>query len=339
MSMSSCRESLIKAYRGLTHPLRWWQARRWQSLGQCPIVVLFYHRVADRDLTDWTMTRADFRAQIDWLQQHFELLSMDQVQERLRQGRSPRPAVAITFDDGYADNMDYALPLLAERRIPCLYYVSTQFILNQNGFPHDQALGLNLEPNSVRDLKRLMRWGIDIGSHTRSHPDMGQLFERRELEYELAGSRRDLMNLLGVPIRHFAFPYGQRINISTAAIEAARRAGYETVSGAYGGYNWMGQEPWFIQRVHGDPSLSRLQNWVTVDPRWVGVRPSPEWLAADWDGAPDVSLVDAGASAGSEPITSASDATGAIPQGSGLASVWADHELPAVDSVFPYSER
>ncbi len=337
--MSSFRDSLIKAYRGLTHPLRWWQARHWQSLEQSPIVVLFYHRVADHDVTDWTMTRADFRAQIDWLQQHFELLSMDQVQERLRQRRNPRPAVAITFDDGYADNMDYALPLLAERRIPCMYYVSTQFILNQNGFPHDQALGLNLEPNSVRDLKRLMHWGIDIGSHTRSHPDLGQLFERRELAYELAGSRRDLMNLLGVPIRHFAFPYGQRVNISTAAIEAARRAGYETVSGAYGGYNWMGQEPWFIQRVHGDPSLSRLQNWVTLDPRWLGVRPSAEWLTADWDLDSDPAVVDTEVNAAAVRITSASEAAESIPRGSVLPGVWSEHAATASDSVLPYSER
>lgn len=281
--MSVRRDSALVAYRRLTQPLRWWQGRRWQATAQYPIVVLFYHRVADHSLTDWTMTRADFRAQVDWLQQHFELLSMDQVHDRLRRGCNSRPAVAITFDDGYADNMDYALPLLAERRIPCMYYVATEFLLNQTGFPHDQALGLDLAPNSVRDLKRLLRWGIDIGSHTRTHLDLGEAYDRRELEYELAGSRRDLMNLLGVPIRHFAFPFGQRVNISKSAVQAAKRAGYQTVCGAYGGYNWMGQDASFIQRVHGDPHLARVQNWVTLDPRWWGVRPTAEWLIEGWE--------------------------------------------------------
>lgn len=337
--MSSWRDSSLVAYRRLTQPLRWWQGRCWRQSEQYPIVVLFYHRVADHDLTDWTMTRADFRAQLDWLQAHFELLSLDQVQTRLQQRRNPRPAVAITFDDGYADNMDYALPLLAERRVPCMYYVSTQFILNQDGFPHDQALGLNLEPNSVRDLKRMLRWGIDIGSHTRTHPDMGQLLDRRELEYELAGSRRDLMNLLGVPIRHFAFPYGQRVNISTAAIEAARRAGYETVSGAYGGYNWMGQTPWFIQRVHGDPCLPRLQNWVTVDPRWWGVRPAAEWLTVEWDTALERTISACPPLVEERSHAHASDDAEAPSQAGSMPRVWPEPECHVADQGTACSER
>jgi hypothetical protein len=66
--MSSWRDSSLVAYRRLTQPLRWWQGRCWRQSEQYPIVVLFYHRVADHDLTDWTMTRADFRAQLDWVQ-------------------------------------------------------------------------------------------------------------------------------------------------------------------------------------------------------------------------------------------------------------------------------
>jgi hypothetical protein len=257
----------------------------------------------------------------------------------LQQRRNPRPAVAITFDDGYADNMDYALPLLAERRIPCMYYVATQFVLNRGGFPHDRALGLSLEPNSVRDLKRMLRWGIDIGSHTRTHPDMGQLLERRELENELAGSRRDLMNLLGVPIRHFAFPYGQRVNISAAAIEAARRAGYETVSGAYGGYNWMGQAAWFIQRVHGDPCLPRLQNWVTVDPRWRGVRPSAEWLAVEWDSATGPTVLDRGEHGDSRLSHTVTAVAEAPSRGGAMPWVGAESDFTVADQGTSCSER
>lgn len=365
--MSVWRDSALLAYRRLSQPLRWWQGRRWQAGGQYPIVVLFYHRVADHRLTDWTMTREDFRAQVDWLQRHFELLSMDQVHERLRLGRNSRPAVAITFDDGYADNMDFALPFLAERRIPCMYYVATEFVLNQGRFPHDQALGLDLAPNSVRDLKRLLRWGIDIGSHTRTHLDLGAIYDRRELEYELAGSRRDLMNLLGTPIRHFAFPFGQRVNISKAAVQAATRAGYETVCGAYGGYNWMGQDASFIQRVHGDPHLARVQNWVTLDPRWWGVRPTAEWLIAECE--PDEGStvpVPVGRTApataalaayqknaeqallktATAPVTTAdplgsSGLGGSEPVGTiaALPSVWSEPDSPSLSGISPCSER
>lgn len=278
--MSSNSEMLIEAYRRATQPWRWLRQWQWSRSGKHPIVVLFYHRVADTDPTDWTISRAGFERQIDWLQQHFELLSMDEVHRRMQIGRNDRPSVAITFDDGYAENMDFALPMLAERKIPCMYYVSTSFILNQTYFPHDEKLGLQLQPNSVSDLKTIVKWGLDIGAHTRTHVDIGKVTDLQQLRHELSGCRRELMNLLDVPVEHFAFPYGQTSNITTAAIEMARRVGYKTVSAAYGGYNYMGDDPFFIQRLHGDPSLTRIKNWVTLDPRWMGLRPNPAWLEA-----------------------------------------------------------
>ena len=276
--MISKSESLIEAYRWTTEPWRWLQ--RWQRRrsARFPIVVLFYHRVADTDATDWTISRAGFAAQLDWLQQHFELLSMDQVHERLRTGYNDRPAVAITFDDGYAENMDFALPLLAEREIPCMYYVSTSFVLNQAGFPHDIELGLQLHPNSVSDLKQIVKWGLDVGAHTRTHADLGKIADSPRLREELIGCRRELVNLLNVPVDHFAFPYGQTSNITPEAIEVARQAGYRTVAAAYGGYNHIGMDPFFIQRIHGDPTLTRIKNWTTLDPRWMATRPDPQWL-------------------------------------------------------------
>ncbi|MBL8891631.1 MAG: polysaccharide deacetylase family protein [Planctomycetaceae bacterium] len=278
--MSLKSEILIEAYRLASQPWRWLRQWRWTRSGRYPIVVLFYHRVADTNPTDWTISRAGFAQQVDWLQKHFELLSMDEVHQRMRKGYNDRPSVAITFDDGYAENMDYALPMLAERKIPCMYYVSTSFILNQTYFPHDEQLGLQLQPNSVRDLKRIVQWGLDIGAHTRTHLDIGKVTDVQQLEYELGGCRRELINLLNVPVEHFAFPYGQSHNFTAQAIEVARRLGYKTVSAAYGGYNHLGDDPFFIQRVHGDPSLTRIKNWVTLDPRWTGLHPDPAWLSA-----------------------------------------------------------
>ncbi|MDP1559851.1 MAG: polysaccharide deacetylase family protein [Pirellulaceae bacterium] len=275
--MNSRAERLIEAYRKATEPSRWLRRVAWQRAGTMPIVVLFYHRVADTNPTDWTISRSGFAAQLDWLQKHFELLSMDQVHRRLEAGFNDRPAVAITFDDGYAENMDFALPLMAERKIPCLYYVATSFVLNQTFFPHDEALNLQLHPNSVGDLKQILDWGLDIGAHTRTHADIGQITDSQQLHDELAGSRRELMNLLGVAVDHFAFPYGQTTNITAASLQVARNAGYKTVSAAYGGYNCMGCDPFFIQRIHGDPSLPRIKNWTTLDPRLFRVRPVPEW--------------------------------------------------------------
>lgn len=278
--MMNTKEICLRAYRIATEPYRSWRRRAWIAKQQCPIVVIYYHRVADTDLTPWTITRDAFARQMDYLQANFELLRMDQVSERMEAGSNSRPAVAITFDDGYAENMDFAFPLMLARAIPCMYYVSTSQILNQTLFQHDQELGLRLQPNSIADLKQIARWGFDIGSHTRTHVDMAGVTSKGQLREELSVSRRELSQRLGVKVEHFAFPFGQRHHISDAAMAAARSAGYRTVAGAYGGYNWMGNDPFFVQRVHGDPCFERFMNWVEVDPRHAWIAPQDSWLRA-----------------------------------------------------------
>jgi len=266
-------------YRFLTAPYRRYRLRRQMRAGTVPITVLYYHRVSDSLSTPWTISRDRFRQHLDWLRKHFEMLSMDQVHQRLTAGYNDRAAVAITFDDGYADNMDFALPFLAEHRIPCMYYVSTVHVMNQTPFPHDLDLSVVVPPNSVDDLKQIRSWGIDIGSHTRTHPDLGRIVDPVILREEIADSRRELLALLDTPIDHFAFPFGQTGNITAAALAVAREAGYKTACGAYGGYNFVGQDPFLIQRWHGDPHLARVKNWTTIDPRRVGIRPPAGWLA------------------------------------------------------------
>ena len=68
-------------------------------------------------------------------------------------------------------------------------------------------------------------------------------------------------------MRYFAFPYGQHENLSADAFRVAVDAGYDGVCSAYGGYNFPGDDPFHIRRIHADPELIRLKNWLTVDPR------------------------------------------------------------------------
>lgn len=269
---------VVSLYHRLCSPYRRNWLRQQRERKSVPIASLFYHRIADHQLTPWTMTTQDFARQIDWLQANFELISVDEAVTRLARGQNSRPAVAITFDDGYADNMDFAMPYLVDRGIPCMYYVSNRQILNQQAFSHDRDLGHSLTPNSVRDLKQLVRWGIDIGAHTRTHLDLGKITDIEILREELAGGRSELMHLLGCPIDHFAFPYGQPHNISTLAIQVAAEVGFRSVAGAYGGYNFMGQPSFFLQRFHGDPSLPRVQNWMNFDPRFFSALPEDRWV-------------------------------------------------------------
>ncbi len=73
--------------------------------------------------------------------------------------------------------------------------------------------------------------------------------------------------MTGADVVYFAFPYGQHVNLNRDGFAIARRAGMAGVCSAYGGYNFPGADPFHLQRIHGDPDMTRWKNWVHFDPR------------------------------------------------------------------------
>lgn len=246
--------------------------RAYVLAGRMPVVVLFYHRVADDFAGGWTVSNRTFARQILWLKRHFEFIPLDEAQQIIRSGENRRPCVSITFDDGYADNCHEAVPLLIKERIPCTYFVTARNVLEGVPFPHDVAAGHPLPPNSLDQLRAMAAAGIEIGAHTYTHPDLGRLSDPDKLRREIITAGEALADAIGRPMRFFAFPFGQHRNITPAAFHMAREAGYDAVCSAYGGYNFPGDDPFHIQRIAGDPWTIRLKNWTTIDPRKLAIR-------------------------------------------------------------------
>jgi peptidoglycan/xylan/chitin deacetylase (PgdA/CDA1 family) len=230
-------------------------------------MILFYHRVADDHPNPWTIPNDLFEKQIRWIQGRFEIVSLAEAQRRIKSGCNFRPTVSITFDDGYADNCSRALPFLMRHGIPCTYFVTLANIESRVAFPHDAQAGIPLEPNSLQEVRFLSDNGIEIGAHTRTHCDIGRVTDRRVLIDEIAVVKHDLERYLERPVRYFAIPYGMPWNISQAALEIAREAGYAGICLASGGYNLPDGDGFQLQRIHGDPEMLRLKNWLTFDRR------------------------------------------------------------------------
>jgi peptidoglycan/xylan/chitin deacetylase (PgdA/CDA1 family) len=266
--LSPWKSGLLGAYYYATLPARCWSNGQAIRGGNAPVMIIYYHRVADHTPNGWTISNSQFRRQINWLAANFDLVSLDEAQRRVREGNS-RAAVSITFDDGYAENCEQALPLLISRRIPCTYFVTSQYVLTSTPFPHDVAEGRPLRPNTIEQLGALTAAGIEIGGHTRTHADLGKLANEVQLRDEIVGGRDDLEQALGIKIRHFAFPYGLHNNLNAAAFRIAEEMGFAGVCSAYGGYNLPGDDAFHLQRIHADPEFVRLKNWLTVDPRKV----------------------------------------------------------------------
>ncbi len=269
--MKAGKRILLSTYRVATRPYRWlWRSRALRT-GTVPVSLLFYHRVAE-DSNPWTIGFADFERQIDWLQKNFQLVSLNDAQQRIQSGFNDKPCVSITFDDGYAENCLRAIPLLLERKIPFTYFVSWKYIRDQVPFPHDVAFGRPLATNTVESIQALADMGVEIGSHTMSHPDIGKLSDAASLQREIVDSKSEIESAIDKPVRYFAFPYGRQANLTAAAFELGKRAGYLGMCSAYGGYNEIGGDSFHLQRFHGDPNLDYLKNWLDFDPRVRRVR-------------------------------------------------------------------
>ncbi len=230
-------------------------------------MVLFYHRVADTYPNDWTLSTARFCKQVQWLQRQFEIVSLATAQQRIDAGVNNRPTVCITFDDGYADNCDMAVPWLVDEGIPFTYFVSTYFMQRNEHFPHDLASGQPLYPNTMEQLRAMAAAGVEIGAHTRTHADLGVIRSEEKLRNEIVGSKEDLENSLGQTVRYFAFPFGMPKNLSTTAFRIAYEAPFQGVCTAFGGYNVPAGDSFDLRRIHGYPEWSRFCNWLTIDPR------------------------------------------------------------------------
>ena len=267
MLSNAYKDPLIGMYCLATMPLRRRRAVRDAAAARAPVMTLFYHRVADDHPNDWTISVERFKAQVTWLRERYDIVSLIEAQQRLGSAGNRTPAVAITFDDGYADNCRQAIPWLLEQKVPFNYFVSTSHVLERRPFEHDAKRGCPLAPNTPDQLRALADAGVELGAHSRRHTNLGQIEDEDLLHSEIVGSKRDLEGLIDRAVRYFAFPYGLHANLSPAAFGMAFRAGYWGVCSAYGGYNVPGDDPFHIQRIHGDPSWSRFRNSLTVDPR------------------------------------------------------------------------
>ncbi|MBL8873574.1 MAG: polysaccharide deacetylase family protein [Planctomycetaceae bacterium] len=264
---AAAKQLLLASYYAASQPIRFAIRRRLRNTQQLPSAVLFYHRVADKHHTPWTISNKDFRKHIHYLKNHFELVPLSTLQSQNGQAASRKMMVSITFDDGYAENFDHAIPLLLAEGIPFTYFVSSNFILSQKVFPHDAKLGLNLRPNTPEQIRFLADRGVVIGGHTSNHSDMGTITAPEQVRSEILGDIRVLEALTGKPIEYFAFPYGDVNNMSQTAMDVLRSTNLRGMCSAYGEFNRPNTDLWHIRRIHGDPGMIRLKNWLTLDPR------------------------------------------------------------------------
>jgi peptidoglycan/xylan/chitin deacetylase (PgdA/CDA1 family) len=252
------------------------------------VPILTFHRVNDdNDPFMPSLPTAVFAARMAYIARHYRVLTVEELVARLQDGRVPRNALALTFDDGYRDNLTHAAPILKRLGLPATVFLVTGHIdtpqtlwfdrlgmafktatarrvalgggrllsLGTVGerlaglaaalaylkqLPDDaraasvDALMIALRSNPERPKRLMLSWdevdalrglGFSIGAHTVTHPILSRLSPDRAWQ-EIHGSKAAIEEVLGEPVRAFAYPNGGPDDYNETVMRLVHNAGF-----------------------------------------------------------------------------------------------------------------
>jgi peptidoglycan/xylan/chitin deacetylase (PgdA/CDA1 family) len=220
-------------------------------------MVLVYHRVAETgdDPYGQAVRPETFASHLEVLTREHPVVPLSELVggRRFEDG-----SVAVTFDDGYEDNLSQALPIAGN--VPITVFVTAEPVLDDGRFWWDEIAGMEAglraklhawlkglpsrerwgrissmtstwgsefgRPLTLEELRDLAsRPGVEIGAHTLSHPSLA-LLPAAEQERELRESRARLEEAIGRPVTLLAYPFGKPGDVTDETAGFARRAGY-----------------------------------------------------------------------------------------------------------------
>ncbi len=179
-----------------------------------------------------------FRRLLAWLARHHSFIGHTEAWDRLRAERIDKPYVSVSFDDGFEDNCR-AASILEEFGATGCFFVCPSIVGERDPARLAAFCASRLRFPLVSrfldwpDIENLLARGHEIGSHTMTHPDVGEI-PAGQIQDEVAQSRQELLARLG-SAKHFAWPLGQWKNFPPVARDAVFGAGYDSCSSAVRG--------------------------------------------------------------------------------------------------------
>lgn len=223
------------------------------------IPILMYHHVGDLDsqpsMMDYqvTVTADDFDAQINHIVRlGYTAISLDDLAAHFEH-EAPLPdcPIVLTFDDGYDEHFAFVTRVL------------THYAVRGTFFVYTDAVGL-AENLSWDEMRLMQSAGMDIQSHTLSHPDLTRL-DDAALAAELRQSKHIIEQSLGTPVTSLAYPYGL---YNRRVEDAARAAGYRLAVTTDPGVTQKPSERYRLRRIYigFGQSISALDYALGWDP-------------------------------------------------------------------------
>ena len=161
-------------------------------------------------------------------------------------GGKPQPnTLAVTFDDGCLSTLVEALPVLVKHKVRAIQFI----VAGRVGGLNEWDISKDDVPTPLMDAGQIREWlaaGQEIGSHTVTHRNLRKV-KTQHARREIFDSKKQLEDLFGVPINHFAFPYGGWRE--TGVRELVKEAGYHSACVTDFGVSASPDDLWNLRRI------------------------------------------------------------------------------------------
>jgi peptidoglycan/xylan/chitin deacetylase (PgdA/CDA1 family) len=206
--------------------------------------ILTYHSIGDKIPEDYlgyfNISPELFKKHMEYISENCHLISLAEMNHK-------SDGVAVTFDDGYANNLTVVAPILERLNIPFTVFATVDYIQNNND--------LYLSTTELKELSALNC--ASVGSHCVTHSRLTQC-DDQQLENELTYSKSFLEDLTGKNINSVAYPYG---DTDQRVVKAAIKAGYSQGASVRFGINENDHNPLLLSRTdiwaHDDLKIFR----------------------------------------------------------------------------------
>ncbi|HOK55971.1 MAG TPA: polysaccharide deacetylase family protein [bacterium] len=184
-------------------------------------MILAYHRINPWYNDALTVKPEYFKKQIEYLISKKFLIVP--VEEYLKENKKIlKRKIVITFDDGFADNFWFAFDILKSFRIFPLIFLIVDYTGTNKIFSRYKDKEKDRFLN-WKEINEMIKEGVEIGSHTLTHPHLTQISEKTAKE-EIISSKKIIEDKTGKEIKFFCYPYGE---FNEKIIDFVKLAGYK----------------------------------------------------------------------------------------------------------------
>lgn len=220
-------------------------------------IVLMFHHITDEDVAINESCKCgveDFRrVLLSYIEQGYEFVSIEKALSMIQKSE-PSRFVAVTFDDIPDSVYLNAYPILKELSIPFAIFVTVGFIDKDCYITKQHLLELCTDPLCT------------IGAHTMTHPMLRQV---NNAKWEIKQSKKELESLIGMPVKYFAYPFGQYSSVSKEVRKAVADSGYKCAFCTIGSSlnNTSTRDPFFLPRFSPTPDKNAIGKYKFTTPR------------------------------------------------------------------------